>query len=360
MPATFIGTGSAGCVYKGIPCNGNQWPTEVVTKLFRDKDEYEAEMRLAKDLLKLLPKTKPPFVVSLVNHCTEPISVLLPEIEECPWKLEAGSKSADFYKIDYENGGRSLMDLVHDSTLAYEEKIKTGLDIWVAARPLMEGVWLMGGEDNMVIHGDIKPENIVYRQSDQRLFLIDWGGATVGENRNQKGTVGYLPPEIYMGTVNADTEITKNHNMDLLLGCIKFYKGLARDESFLQWLNNYEENTVTFYDAHYRKAIRVLDQEKLNKTSDTYSLGLTLQYVLRVSKVVLHCFSPGAGPPRRMWMENVIRLLLQMSHVDPTQRPTAEAAYKSYLSLCNYPAEEREGYTRARCSRCHRRRRLPT
>ncbi len=59
-----------------------------------------------------------------------------------------------------------------------------------------------------VIHGDVKPSNIMVT-SDMDIILIDFGGASViGERiRTCIGTAGYSPPEMYEGITDKTTDI---------------------------------------------------------------------------------------------------------------------------------------------------------
>lgn len=55
-----------------------------------------------------------------------------------------------------------------------------------------------------IVHGDIKPENILYNQKQNKIYLIDFGSARWISNRNQNtvtgGSLGYMSPELITGS----------------------------------------------------------------------------------------------------------------------------------------------------------------
>jgi len=60
-----------------------------------------------------------------------------------------------------------------------------------------------------VIYGDLKPANIVLRDSDGKIFLIDFGLARVlyEKDKSALGTAGYAPPEQYRGEHDTRSDI---------------------------------------------------------------------------------------------------------------------------------------------------------
>ncbi len=65
-----------------------------------------------------------------------------------------------------------------------------------------------------VIHRDLKPSNLMRRQKDERIFLIDFGAVKQIQPQQQQdnstiavGTVGYAPPEQFMGQPRLNSDI---------------------------------------------------------------------------------------------------------------------------------------------------------
>ncbi len=60
-----------------------------------------------------------------------------------------------------------------------------------------------------VVYGDLKPANIVLRDSDGKIFLIDFGLAHVLHEKDKSavGTAGYAPPEQYRGEHDTRSDI---------------------------------------------------------------------------------------------------------------------------------------------------------
>jgi len=62
-----------------------------------------------------------------------------------------------------------------------------------------------------VVYGDLKPSNIVMRNSDEKIFLVDFGLARlmsdVRQDEEASGTLGYAPPEQYKGEHDARSDI---------------------------------------------------------------------------------------------------------------------------------------------------------
>jgi len=68
------------------------------------------------------------------------------------------------------------------------------------------------GQPVPVIHGDLKPANIIVRDADGWIMLVDFGSAQFqkisGEERmSQELTIGYAPPEQYRGKVEVKSDI---------------------------------------------------------------------------------------------------------------------------------------------------------
>ena len=103
-----------------------------------------------------------------------------------------------------------VMDFIDGVDLEHliAEKYKHGFPLEEAVNCGIEICNLLDylhGQDPPVIYRDLKPSNIMLREKDNRLFLIDFGIACSlepelsGSPRTMIGTMGYLSPEQYQG-----------------------------------------------------------------------------------------------------------------------------------------------------------------
>jgi tRNA A-37 threonylcarbamoyl transferase component Bud32 len=88
------------------------------------------------------------------------------------------------------------------------------------AEALLRGVTVVSVLDYLarlpqpVVHHDIKPANLILHASDQRLVVVDFGGAVTMASRSSKaaqhdsyGTPGYAAPEMYQGQATPQSDI---------------------------------------------------------------------------------------------------------------------------------------------------------
>ena len=92
--------------------------------------------------------------------------------------------------IYFENGDNDLFELLSKGTMTEDELITRFKNIFFSLYEMHK---------LSILHGDIKLENIVYKNNDPSLYFIDLGLSEVIK-RNQKskscfGTRGYYPPE---------------------------------------------------------------------------------------------------------------------------------------------------------------------
>lgn len=131
--------------------------------------------------------------------------------QEAKTLAKLGSHSQIPMLLDYFEGDGELylvQEYVRGYTLSQEVK-QTGIKSEVAVKQFLREILpiLQYLHQNQVIHRDIKPQNLLRCQDDQRLVLIDFGAvkqrlADIGANSlnesantNFVGTMGFAPPE---------------------------------------------------------------------------------------------------------------------------------------------------------------------
>ncbi|AHJ30967.1 ankyrin repeat domain-containing protein [Nodularia spumigena CS-584] len=97
--------------------------------------------------------------------------------------------------------GKSLQSLVDSGWRTNEEQVKQ------IAVQLLEILNYLQQQDPPIIHRDIKPDNIIFDQNQNKLYLVDFGAvrnayySTVMAGSTVAGTYGYMPPEQFQNRV---------------------------------------------------------------------------------------------------------------------------------------------------------------
>lgn len=103
--------------------------------------------------------------------------------------------------------GESLREVMNSG------KRFTEIEVVDLGRDILGILEYMQGLDAKVVHRDIKPDNIMIRDSDGRPTLVDFGAVrevvrlTMGGGSTIIGTYGYMPPEQLMGRAVPATDI---------------------------------------------------------------------------------------------------------------------------------------------------------
>ena len=113
--------------------------------------------------------------------------------------------------MDYVEGDD--LEVILDETCKLEESYKG-----IHERQVLEwGIQIcrvleyLHSQKPPIIHGDIKSANLIIRNSDKLIILVDFGTATiqtvVGQEKEATGTDGYAPPEQYLGRQEIRSDI---------------------------------------------------------------------------------------------------------------------------------------------------------
>jgi len=102
-----------------------------------------------------------------------------------------------------------VMDFIEGSNLEHAYKLpldeKTARDFALTALDILE--YLHGKK---IIHRDIKPENYILEKATGRIYLVDFGTATIFASKKTKtaiGTQGYASPEHYEGKADERSDL---------------------------------------------------------------------------------------------------------------------------------------------------------
>ncbi len=107
-----------------------------------------------------------------------------------------------FLVQEYIKGSTLTQELAETGTFS-EEKIYQLLSQLL---PVLKFI-----HDHQVIHRDIKPDNIIRRQEDGQLFLVDFGAAKYAATPEKTGTIigsaAYTPPEQLLGKAAYNSDL---------------------------------------------------------------------------------------------------------------------------------------------------------
>ncbi|HEY9828158.1 MAG TPA: serine/threonine-protein kinase, partial [Stenomitos sp.] len=127
--------------------------------------------------------------------------------DQIPRLLAYFEQNAEFYLVQEFIEGQPLVDEIGQCITGWDEA--QIINFLNEILPILSFV-----HDHRVIHRDLKPDNIIRRQSDGKLVLIDFGVAkhlSIGDTNTGRrtiavGTSGYMPWEQNQGTpqVNSD------------------------------------------------------------------------------------------------------------------------------------------------------------
>ena len=103
-----------------------------------------------------------------------------------------------------------VMELVEGETLEQYVKARGKLSIketLYISECLCETVGYLHSRSVPVVHGDLKPQNIIVREG--RVSLVDLGGAMkmYGNSQICMGTPGYAPPELAQGKITTESDV---------------------------------------------------------------------------------------------------------------------------------------------------------
>jgi serine/threonine protein kinase len=144
---------------------------------------------------------------------------------QIPTLLACFEQDRRFYIVQEYIQGQNLLEELLEQGVFSEQKIR---DLLNDLLPVLKFI-----HAHNVIHRDIKPMNIIRRQSDGKLVLIDFGLAkqlqptACGKTGSRYGTEGYAPIEQTRGKVYPASDL-----YSLGITCIQLLAGAALEELY--------------------------------------------------------------------------------------------------------------------------------
>jgi len=125
---------------------------------------------------------------------------------QIPTLFEAFEAYESHFLVQQFVDGQTLTDeLIQQGAAFTEEQVRTAL------LDLLPTIQFM--HDHQIIHRDIKPDNVIRRNSDRRLVLVDFGAAKVATQTvltntgTQIGSPGYAAPEQIYGKATFSSDL---------------------------------------------------------------------------------------------------------------------------------------------------------
>ena len=350
-----IGEGTYGCaIYPSLTCGNKQLNYEnKISKIMLDTDavqelnEYETIGNIDRDHNYYLGKPTR-CIVKNTNSNLEAIA-----------KCKNGRNFLDNLRksalLVMNFGGGNLEDFA--KVLKSREKspvnTKKMHDFWIEAHRLLLGVKVF--LDNDILHHDLKPQNIVYNEAENRINFIDFGmmtsiSSTIQTCKNSRNHYSIFhwsyPLEhefINRTTYNAFAAKSKKQREQYLQRFIKHVNGTKVTDkkrihflSFLNFVvgkelpNEIYKDTISRYVADYNDTLlgMTLDNydeflEKSVRTMDVYGVGISLMYVLVNSRHLID---------QKLSLD-LSELFHNMVHSNLNRRITVDTAISSYEEI---------------------------
>ncbi|MEQ8170485.1 MAG: protein kinase, partial [Candidatus Eremiobacterota bacterium] len=184
-PLTEGGTGS---VHLGYDIRLNK--VCAIKELFKkrleemSKIEYEASISLFKKEVELLANLRHPNIPCVTDYFIE--------------------NERYYLVMDYIDGKDLELTLDEEGAVSEKQVIEWAIQIC----RILE---YLHSQFPPIIHGDIKPANLIIRKTDGAIILVDFGSASAATSKKtldtSYGTEGYAAPEQYLGKLDARCDI---------------------------------------------------------------------------------------------------------------------------------------------------------
>lgn len=174
VPPQVVGEGTYGCVHKpSLRCNTRKNYTNKVSKFMTTKNA-ETELNEYEKIAKV--DKKKIFYLGKPSKCSlKKGPETMDAIQKCKLIDKDFKSLTDYSLLIMEDGGINLEQFGEKVaewkvTTENTEKIER---FWIGAQRILYGLKVFF--DNDIVHHDLKPQNIVYNEKQNRLNFIDFG-----------------------------------------------------------------------------------------------------------------------------------------------------------------------------------------
>lgn len=184
---TLLGQGGMGSTYSAVDLNNNHIVALKVVSLKESQDWKVLE--LFEREAQVLSSLNHPFIPNYIDY----FSIDTPTDRQ-------------FYLIQELVEGESLANLIKNGWITTEEEVKN------IAVQILEILSYIHQLNPPIIHRDIKPDNIIYRE-DGKVYLVDFGAVkavynkTIIGHNTIIGTYGYMPLEQFEGKTYGTSDL---------------------------------------------------------------------------------------------------------------------------------------------------------
>ena len=333
----FLKEGSYGCAFlPHLKCVGNDRSphrkNNVLGKVFNKEEDFQYEKQLLEWMQSIDPNNT--FTLPYHGHCKVDMrnQHKSDEIDRC---RKTNDSQAILPELLLEFGGKD-METVMDHPEAYSRLALD--DILHKSLPILKGLNILAKHKRA--HLDIKPPNVLYDESKEKMFLIDFGLMNkIVEVKELdwmlSSNYAYYPPEfkvLYIRRFMTGMPLT---NVKWIQSFILNSVGNIRNERFLPFvksLTGLDYAQVLFEYVKKQSGVKTEDFTKafdLNTTFDVYGLGMTLL------EIAFEWFIKGAFRVRNgsFVRDAFTRVVSHMIHPDPSLRLGPKQAYQALTDL---------------------------
>lgn len=315
----LLGSGSYGCVFMPhLQCKDKKVLKQAVGKVFDDNSNFEDELKKVQELQNVIDPYNT-FTIPFLGFCDVGSQDI--ELQSCD--IMHPSKHAKNYKqIMYKYAGISI----HDYMTQNKGSINAFITLIKALEPILQGMHTL--TQHSLVHGDIKPANIMVTKRRNKLVLIDFGFLSHTKDIFTKSRLNilmadypYFPPEFkakyYHSQQGFDLfyeKVMRNFNAN---------RKVARAMSTILHINTKDD-----LERLFTRKNTTYDATKV----DVYSLGIVLlelflwsgwaqkQYYRKVTNAVIR--------------DKILELIRGMIHFDPLQRFNIDEVMLRYKDIC--------------------------